>query len=117
MNVDFGYAFAIMMVEAPTPQPTSATLAPRASLSYDTVERRDQYDDQIADIAGAEEPLGAFEQARMLVAPGQPGAALEVASTIFASPLHIACATWNRPGQEAGLDSSASANACSAGKV
>ena len=67
----------MMTVEAPWPQPTSATLAPASSFALHAVERRDPLRDQVGPVAGPEEPLGAAEQAVVVLVPAHAVAAAE----------------------------------------
>src|ERR1700756_4147272 len=72
MKLDLGNACAIRMVEAPCPQPMSATRAPRFRRS--TTPPRAH---QLRAIAGAEEALGAAEQAMVMGVPAQAFAGAE----------------------------------------
>ena len=73
-----GTRSAITTTDAPWPQPTSATFAPPAELGARP--RRARGSTLVASIgavAGAEEPLGATEQARVVVAPAEAAVAPE----------------------------------------
>ena len=63
------------IVEAPWPQPTSATFAPALELLLHALERRDPLGDEVGLVAGAEEPLGAAEQAVVVLVPAHALAA------------------------------------------
>jgi hypothetical protein len=67
----------MMMVEAPWPQPTSATRAPRLELGLDAVQGRDPGLDQVGPVAGGEEHLAAVEDLGVLLVPADPGATAE----------------------------------------
>ena len=64
------------MVDAPCPQPTSAT---RAGLEFrlDPVERWNPFGDQVAHIAGPEKPLGAAEKTGVVLMPADSLSAAE----------------------------------------
>ncbi len=64
MNRDFGNASAMMIVEAPMPQPDVRDERARAQLRLDAVERGQQRLHEVAEAARAEEALDAVEQAR-----------------------------------------------------
>ena len=64
-----------MIVEAPCPQPTSATFAPAFELLLDASERRDPLGHEIGPVAGAEEALGPAKQAVVVLVPAHPVAA------------------------------------------
>src|SRR6185312_8976313 len=66
MKLDLGNACAITMVEAPCPQPMSATQA-----LDDAVKRRQPRAHQMRAIAGAEEALGAAEHAMVMRVPAK----------------------------------------------
>ena len=67
----------MMIVEAPWPQPTSATRAPASQLLDDAVERREPAAHQVLAVAGAEEDLGSGEETVVVFVPGQARAAPE----------------------------------------
>jgi hypothetical protein len=62
----------MMIVEAPWPQPTSATVASELELLLDAVERRDPLVHEVPPIAGAEEPLDTAEQPVVVLVPSEP---------------------------------------------
>ena len=76
-SVLFGKALAISSVEKPTPQPTSATLAPACSLRQHAVQRRQPGLDDGVDIARPEEGADGAEQAAGAFAPGDAAAGAE----------------------------------------
>ena len=100
------------IVDAPCPQPTSATRAPRSSFACDAVERRDPGLDQVRDVAGPEEPLGAVEEAGSCSCQPKP-APERNASVIWGCALQRAGGELERAGHERGAVLVASANACS----
>ena len=67
----------MMIVEAPWPQPTSATFAPRSSFSTTPLERGHPFGDQVGPVAGAEEPLRAAEEAVVVLVPAHSLAGAE----------------------------------------
>ena len=67
----FGNASAMSTVEAPWPQPTSATVAPCFQLGGHPVQRRQPGGHEVRPVARAEEPFGAVEQTRVVIAPGE----------------------------------------------
>ena len=67
----------MMIVDAPWPQPTSATLAPRFELLLHAVERRNPLAHEVRAVAGPEEALGAAEQPAVVLVPAHPLAAPE----------------------------------------
>ena len=62
----------MMIVEAPCPQPTSATFAPRFELLLDAVERRDPLGHEVRPVARPEEALGPAEQTVVVLVPAHP---------------------------------------------
>ena len=77
MNVDRGYACAISIVDAPCPQPTSATRAPSRSFASTPSSAGSQAADQVGAVAGAEEPLAPGEHVRRRAVPAEPVAGAE----------------------------------------
>ena len=65
------------MVDAPSPQPMSATVAPARSLSGHAVQRRDPGWDQVGEVAGPEELLASEEHVLVVLVPAHPGAGAE----------------------------------------
>ena len=61
----------MITVEAPWPQPMSATLAPASSLATTPSRAGSHSATRWRFVAGAEEAFGAAEHARMVIAPGQ----------------------------------------------
>src|SRR4051812_46914746 len=104
----------MMIVDAPTPHPTSATFAPRSSLavtpssagSHDWI-RLPRYPDRKNRSVPSNRHGCWWPHSR-------PAPVLKFAA-IFDSPAHIAAVTWNRPGTNAGLSEFASASAASGG--
>jgi hypothetical protein len=80
-------------------------------LGVNAVERREPGRREIADVARAEEPLGALEQDGILLRPVRKAFAMRGSARIAAATI------WNAPGRKAGLVSSARAIACSGGRV
>ena len=64
-------------MEAPCPQPTSATRAPATQLLLDPVEGRDPRAGQVVQVPGPEEPLAAAQHVRVLGAPREAVAGAE----------------------------------------
>ena len=104
------------MEDAPWPQPTSATLAPRFSLA------------STPSSAGIHAPIKFPrypERKKRSVpwnrigswSPHSMPAPLRNAWAMRGSARIAAAITWNAPGRKAGLVSSASASACSGGRV
>ena len=69
MNVGLGNACAMRTVEAPWPQPTSATVPPASSLPTTPSSAGSQVADQVRVVAGAEEPLAALEHVVGVLVP------------------------------------------------
>ena len=67
----------MMIVEAPWPQPTSATRAPASSFSTTPSSAGSQLAHQVLAVAGAEEGLGSGEETVVVFVPGQARAAPE----------------------------------------
>jgi hypothetical protein len=65
------------MVDAPWPQPTSATLAPRVELGRNAVEGREPVGDQVGGVPGPEEALAAREHLVVVFVPADARAAAE----------------------------------------
>jgi hypothetical protein len=64
-------------VDAPWPQPTSATRAPRSELPLDTFERRDPRVHEERAVPGAEESLCPLEESDVVLVPADALPALE----------------------------------------
>ena len=62
----------MMIVDAPCPQPMSATLAPRSSFSWTPSSAGIHSADEVGAVARPEEPLGAAEQALVVLVPAHP---------------------------------------------
>src|SRR2546423_14199682 len=75
--LEAGYASAISRVDDPSPQPTSATVAPTLSFSSTPSRAGSQEVTRLALVAGAEESLAAGVHAGVVLVPAEAGAALE----------------------------------------
>ncbi len=65
------------MVEAPCPQPASATRAPDFQLLLDAIQRRNPTTHQVGGVIGTEEALGADEQIGIVLMPADALAGAE----------------------------------------
>lgn len=77
VNVEAGNACAMRIVDAPWPQPTSATPAPRFQLLDDAGERRQPFRHEVHAVAGAKGTLRTAEQAVVVLMPADALASAE----------------------------------------
>ena len=75
MNVEFGNAVAIRIVDEPWPQPTSATCRAALELVDDAVERGQPGREEVGVVARAEEALAAVEDVVVVLVPADADAA------------------------------------------
>ena len=99
MKREFGYAWAMMIVEAPKPQPMSATRAPRSSFSTSAGERGQPALGEVANVAGLEEARGAWKEAGSCSPQCMPCPVL-IASAIRGSALTIEVTSSKPPAIE-----------------
>ena len=66
-----GKALAMRIVDAPCPQPMSATRAPAESFSTTPSSAGSHDVDEVREVAGSEEALGAREQVVMVLVPAE----------------------------------------------
>ena len=116
-SVEFGNACAIRIVEAPWPQPTSATRRAALELVDDAVERGQPRRRRGARCSrggrSARSPSWTSWSCSCQPTPSPVRAASVIRGESSTEPSAI----WKKPGRKAGLSSSVSATACSGGSV
>src|SRR5580704_6336172 len=102
MNSEFGNACAMRMVEAPCPQPTSATRAPRSSFACTPSSARIHEEMRLAAYPGRKNRSVPASRSWWCSCHPTPSP-LWNARSIFSSSLIAAVATWNAPGPDRSL--------------